>query len=172
MEGGNSAGCHVSFRRQVAFTHHHRHHFDADERHPAGAGSRSGQVRREAIRSHVRGLPSQSAWPRQGQVQLDVIVLPPAALHEQSRIGAGARGLPAVGRCPSRQAAVCDPQVAAICNEHIRAVATSAGVGAASLAKMQAVSRAATARQRAAEPSSGHRATGRRRRDGARHWQV
>ena len=105
--------CHVSFRRQVAFAHHHDLIGALTVGPGAGAGSRPGQVRRAAVRGQLRGLPSQPARPRQGQVQLDAVVLPAAALHEQRRLGAGAHRLSAVGRCPSRQAAACRPQVAA-----------------------------------------------------------
>ena len=131
--GGHSAGgcvCHVSGRPQVAFAHHHR---GADGRDRAGAGSRLGQVRREAVRGQLHGLPSQPSRARQGQVQLDAVALPAPALHEQPRLGAGAHRLSAVGRCPSRQAAVCRPQVAVACDGRIGALATSAGAGAGPL---------------------------------------
>jgi hypothetical protein len=63
----------------------------------AGAGSRPGQVRREAVRDHLHGLSSQPARSRQGQVQLDAVILFAAALHRQPRLGACAHRLSAVG---------------------------------------------------------------------------
>lgn len=123
-------GAYVRERREIAITHHchHHHHGGADERARASGESRPGQVRRNAVHNHLRELPSQPARPREGQVQLDAVVLLTAALHEQRRLGAGAHRLSAVGRCPSRQDAI-----PATCEERARAVAASAGVRADAL---------------------------------------
>ena len=100
-----------------------------------------GKSRAELFKATCAGCHRSPARARQGPVQLDAVVLPAAALHEQQLVGADVDGLPAVSRCRSPQRARCRRQIAHagrkhidVTAEHVGAISASAGRNTGALA--------------------------------------
>src|SRR5262245_8402240 len=94
------------------------------------AKPRPGQAARKAVCGQLRELPPQPAWPRQGPLQLDALLVPERPLHEQFRFRAGTGLVSGIGRQPLGQRVARQSEARTL----VAVIAASADAGADALA--------------------------------------